>query len=183
MSAHSQVLLPVSTISTCSSSLPNCCCSLTAAASPTCCANLLLQCLHQNDQLAFKYVVSRVSQAGSPGGTQVPARFAGSSGPARSGILGSSCRWRRNRGASFPRGVDFLTGFPLQHGRHICSVSRALSILLCSPALRLSCKKRCLSLPACSMEEDHQPVWEPSRGERWLIKGIGRCADRIPIRL
>ena len=81
VSAHSQVLLPVSTISTCSSSLPNCCCSLTAAASPTCCANLLLQCLHQNDQLAFKYVVSRVSQAGCPGGTQVPARFAGSSGP------------------------------------------------------------------------------------------------------
>ena len=81
VSAHSQVLLPVSTISTCSSSLPNCCCSLTAAASPTCCANLLLQCLHQNDQLAFKYVVSRVSQAaeagpryrlGSPGGQVRP---------------------------------------------------------------------------------------------------------------
>ena len=67
VSAHSQVLLPVSTISTCSSSLPNCCCSLTAAASPTCCANLLLQCLHQNDQLAFKYVVSRVSQAAQAG--------------------------------------------------------------------------------------------------------------------
>ena len=67
VSAHSQVLLPVSTISTCSSSLPNCCCSLTAAASPTCCANLLLQCLHQNDQLAFKYVVSRVSQAAEAG--------------------------------------------------------------------------------------------------------------------
>ena len=83
VSAHSQVLLPVSTISTCSSSLPNCCCSLTAAASPTCCANLLLQCLHQNDQLAFKYVVSRVSQAaeagpryrpGSPGVQVCPIR-------------------------------------------------------------------------------------------------------------
>ena len=77
--AHSQVLLPVSTISTCSSSLPNCCCSLTAAASPTCCANLLLQCLHQNDQLAFKYVVSRVRR--DPGTGSVRREFR--SGPIR----------------------------------------------------------------------------------------------------
>ena len=83
--SHSSVLLSVSR-SAAPPSLNCCCwCSLTAGggSSPTCCANLLLQCLQHTDQLAFKYVVSRVSQAaeagpryrlGSPGVQVCPIR-------------------------------------------------------------------------------------------------------------
>ena len=82
-----------------------CCCSLTGGGgSPTCCANLLLQCLQHRDQLAFKYVVSRVSELQSrhrlhrpTGQSDFSYRLAlpGVQVP-RSGIQSSGCRPRRN---------------------------------------------------------------------------------------
>ena len=111
---------------------PHCCFS------PTCCANLLLQSLQHTDQLAFKYVVSRVSelQAGPrlhrP--AKVPAREAGSSGPAIRNLLPElpAGRNRASRGR-FPAGAAallllLLTGFELQHGA---------THLFCKPRLRL----------------------------------------------
>ena len=135
--SHSSVLLSVSRSAAPPSLNCCCCCSLTAGggSSPTCCANLLLQCLQHTDQLAFKYVVRRVSelQGGPAACTGRPRYRPGKPGVQvpRSGIRRPGCR----PGETELRGVVFLPALlhccclpaasHCSRGRHICSVSRA----------------------------------------------------------
>ena len=154
--SHSSVLLSVSRSAAPPSLNCCCCCSLTAGggSSPTCCANLLLQCLQHTDQLAFKYVVRRVSELQARPSlhrpAEVPAREAGSSGPAiRNPAPGlPTGRNRASRGRFPARAAALLLPagcFPLQQGA---------THLFCKPHLPLlldcRCCKSCYVLQLCA---------------------------------